>query len=173
MRWLIVATLLVGCHGQPSDTDDLDPIEVEVGSGIGEYLPVDDESVLALTHGPQGGWHLDVMGLLRNSPELVGVVNRVRTIDTDVELTGDHKIAYVLLADYDKAEASGTIGQRVIFGPHPYLDQHFICDLRGERIEICTEVSDPESKNSGEGCVDVEIEMDENDLRDQCRYFPR
>jgi hypothetical protein len=68
-RWLLLG--LAGCAGSSgdggetgaTDTDDTEipdlPPLVEIGSGVDEFLPLEDGGEILIVQGPQGGHHFD------------------------------------------------------------------------------------------------------------------
>lgn len=76
-----------------SDTDLPEPV-IELGSGLWggtpsctDFVAVPDGGDLAMTHGPQGGWHVDLAVRGQDVPELLSLTLRLLDVQTGSAVT--------------------------------------------------------------------------------------
>jgi len=173
MRRLILAALLMGCGDRTTDRDRTPKIRVDIGTGVDEYVPLEDGDTLTMTHGPQGAWHFDLAAFVSNVPDFVGVTNTLRVVATDDPLIAAAP-QYIALVDYSEEDAAGYLwGVRAIMGDLPHIDQAYICALHNDAVEVCSEITHPEIDSFGTGCVTVIVAADPLDIERFCRYAPR
>ena len=55
--WMLALLPLVACAEEPAEPD-VEPW-LELGTGLVEFIPVEDGDEVELVYGPQGGWHVD------------------------------------------------------------------------------------------------------------------
>lgn len=133
--------------GDPLDTCPSEP-QVVLGTGLQPVVPLEEGAELLLVHGPQGGWHVDVGGLV-TIPTLEVAVNATLVLDGR-QLAGDQSPLYTVLAAYDDATCDGEFYEVRAYvddelatlpgGTDVLLD--YICPLGGQRVTLTVEVSD-------------------------------
>jgi hypothetical protein len=150
--------LLVGCAGDSgtdtdTDTDGTtasctdDPLTLELGTGELVFEALVEGGDVQMVHGPQGGWHVDVAGLVGGSSQEVSILpSLVIPGQGDLQVAGDQQPEFVALASYDDATCAGEY-----FGVRAFLDdvatppggltyQEFICSLAGAAtLEVTVE----------------------------------
>jgi hypothetical protein len=137
----------------PGDDDDDDDvvytgclaggIAVEPGTGVEEYVPLNAGDDVVMVHGPQGGWHIDVGGLVTNTEQLVSIDAVFVDTDSGVQVAGEQTEVRQALVDWD---ASGCTGE--FYSVRVFVDdfednvgQADICALEGASLDMTLTVT--------------------------------
>jgi hypothetical protein len=146
LAWLFPLALFA-CTGSTDDKttsgddDDVvatgclaEPLTLEVGTGVTEFLALGDGDDITMTHGPQGGWHIDVAGRVGGTEQLVEVDAVFVKTQTSVQIAGDQQPGRQALVAWDDVGCTGDF-----FGTRVFIDDTTV-GLTGEEIfeEICT-----------------------------------
>ncbi len=131
---------------ETGDTATVDPcaaLTLEVGNGADEHLPLSPGDPVRVVSGAQGGWHIDVSGILTGTTSIVSVHPTVTRVSDGLQLAGEQPPAFLALVP--SGECGGEFREvRAFIDDHqpvePYED--FICTLGGEELEIEVEVVD-------------------------------
>ncbi len=173
-----VTTPVTGCYDVP--------ITVEGGYGAIAYAPLADGDIVAITHGPQGGWHIEGAVKVDHVHASVSIFTRITVVSTGQIISGlqgldDANIAYVGVIP--TGECSGEVwGIRAFlndFTPSAEDDggkasfENDICALDDQEVLIEWEVldllDDPAAPRiAGTDSVTVKIAMDP---LEQAPYF--
>lgn len=117
---------------------------VTVGTGVKAYKPLQDGDSVTVVFGPQGGWHVDVAGLVTGTEQIVSVLPSLTWSAKSQSLTG--ALAPLTLAQVPTKPCGFTFfGVRAIFDDEllPKDAQAFVCGLDGEDAELEVTVTDP------------------------------
>lgn len=177
--------LVIGCAAEPgadSAVDDRDddglgsndacavsPLTVEVGGGESSFRPLTDGADVVIVHGPQGGWHVDVAGVVGHARQTVAVRPRLVLEADGTQLAGDQQDEYVALADYDVGACTGRFwGRRAFVDDVQGTDQAFICELEGAVATLSVEVRDPQDERLATDEIRVVLRVDPVDAAHNC-----
>ncbi len=134
-------------------------LTVEPGTGIDTYVGLDDGDAMTMVHGPQGGWHIDVGGLVTNTNQLVSIDAKFVDTDTDTLVAGDQVEVRQALVGWDDVGCTGEF-----FGVRVFVDdladtvtQDDICDLEGANLEMTLTVIALESKPAATTVVTLPV----------------
>jgi len=168
MRWT-VPILLGACAPAQTDVTErleetgLDPSpepSVELSADPQAFVPLTGDETLVVMHGPAGGWHLEISGIVRHVAPLVVLTASGRQESSGELLTGEAPVHVAL--DYDEAEDAGFFGLHRLFVDVSNRPDWtgFICDLEGEDIEICVSAQAYEGDRFAESCTTLTLVRD-------------
>lgn len=123
-----------GSCGQPT---------LEIGTGAEAHTPLQDDDPVRLVSGDQGGWHIDISGLITNTTSIVSVLPTVTRVSDGLQIAGDQPPAFLALVGTQECE--GTFhGVRAYIDDHVYSGEYvdFICTLGGEALELHVQIED-------------------------------
>jgi len=136
-----------------------DGLTVDPGTGVDAYVGLNDGDDVVMVHGPQGGWHIDVGGLVTNTDQLVSIDAKFIDTDTDTLVAGDQVEVRQALVGWDDVGCSGEF-----FGVRVFVDdladtvtQDDICDLEGANLEMTLTVIALESKPAATTVVTLPV----------------
>lgn len=102
-RWCWWWVFSACAGGTPSDGDTDPSPSMQLGVGLytpegpcAGFRPVSDGDDVAMVHGPQGGWHVDLAVRGEGLPELVDLTTRLVDEQTGVAMTYVDPIQYTL-----------------------------------------------------------------------------
>jgi hypothetical protein len=129
---------------------------------------VEGDSV-TIVHGPKGGWHIEVGGLVEHSETEIAIRPTITVPDLgDLQISGTQQPSYYALVGYDAAVCQGTFYNVRAFvdaesdvGADP---QAFVCSLAGRSLVMSVVVEDIVSGRSAAGEVAVVAELDPADV---------
>lgn len=161
MRALVLLLPLIGiaCSGSDDsgtdttagdDDDDVvytgclaGGISVDPGTGPDAFVALSSGDEVTLVHGPQGGWHIDVAGMVSNTEELVQVDATFVDTSSGTLVAGDQTGVRQALVGWDDTGCSGTF-----YGVRTFVDdiaanvtQADICALEGAELELTLTVT--------------------------------
>ncbi|HHO54514.1 MAG TPA: hypothetical protein ENK18_27495 [Deltaproteobacteria bacterium] len=122
---------------------------LQIGNGAEEHIPLSDDDTVVVVKGDQGGWHIDVSGLVGGTTGIISVLPTVTRISDGLQLAGDQPPTYLALVDTGACEGefSGVrafIDDPVLTGSY----EEFICTLGGEALELRVEIEDLKAPGS-------------------------
>lgn len=159
---MLVVWCLLSCAG--SGPCERGPIEIEIGDGLTDFVPLAAGDEVTMVFGPQGGWHVDVAARVTGATADVEVRPTVRRVTDGLQLAGEQAASLLLLAGHDEETCTGdALGVRAFLDDAapslPYPD--FICSLDGSPLEVSVEVSDFAGR-SGDASLEVIARTDPN-----------
>ncbi|MBX2804092.1 MAG: hypothetical protein KTR31_40825 [Myxococcales bacterium] len=157
------------------DTATFDPcatMTLEVGNAEKAHTPAESLDPVILVHGAQGGWHIDVSGLVTGTDALVGIDPLLTVVSSGTQLAGDQPSTFLML---DEVET--CVGQ--FAGVRAYVDdaevpkgiddyQAFICTLEDEELDLSVVVTDVATKTSTEQSLRLVAKLDVLDATYNC-----
>lgn len=157
-----------GSTGGTGDTGDtaVDPCAVpavQLGNGADAHLPLADGDEVIVVHGPQGGWHVEVSGLVTGTGATVGVLPALTRLSDGLKLAGYQQGAALALVPAETGACGGTF-----WGVRAYVDDAlpaddpdaFICALAGERAILSALVTDLTTWMTAHAEVEVVLRSD-------------
>jgi hypothetical protein len=176
MRWT-VPFLLTACAPGPMEvTERLEdtgrvPVlapSIELSAESQAFVPLTGDESLVVVHGPGGGWHLEISGVVRHVAPIVVLTGSGRRASNG-ELLTDEVPTHTAL-DYDEAEDAGFFSEHKLVVD--LVNQpdwtRFICDLEGEDLEICVSAQAYEGDGFAEICTPLTLQRDPMDDAEMC-----
>ncbi len=169
----IALALLASCAGDDATTTTgscEDPeMTLTVGTGADAFESLSSGDSVRLVHGPQGGWHIEVSGLVAHTSQEVAVSPTITVISTGDEIGRSENRNLMALSSFDDASCSGEFfGVNALVGdPFPEDDvpeSCYICSLAGETLELTLTVEDFNSGDTISETIQVVVEPDPNDV---------
>ena len=163
MRW-IFPLLLTACAPTPTDpvanTQPSPVPSLALSADPLAFVPLTGDETLMVIHGPAGGWHLEITGIVRHVAPIVVLTASGRLISNDA-LLADAPPTPMELA-YDEAEDAGLfIEHRLVVDLSNQPDwTPFICDLEGEELEVCVQAQEHEGERFAERCAVFTLQRD-------------
>jgi len=172
MRWTVLF-LLTACGPAPIEvTERLEdtgrvPVpepSVELSAERHAFVPLTGDETLVVVHGPGGGWHLEISGLVRHVAPIVVLTGSGRRASNSELLTSE--VSTHIELDYDEAEDAGFFSEHRLFVDLVNQSDwtRFICDLEGEDLEICVSAQEYEGDRFAESCTTLTLERDPIDV---------
>lgn len=150
-------------------SDPLDCASPSLAVGTGEQAPVllDAGDPVRLVHGPQGGWHVEVAGVITHTGPEIAVSPTLTVPDSGLQLAGAQQPTFLALDGYDLQTCSGRFaGVRAYLDdplPEGSIDQALICELHGQSLQLSVSAEDLASGAVATAQVTVEAERDPAD----------
>ncbi len=144
----LIGLLLLGCTSDDSPEVVLDP-GIELGTGVDEFVPLEDGDEMAVILGPQGGYHLDgslrVQGIDPGNEDDLGDPRNPLTVfeavvDDGTVVSG---LAGATSVEYRQGiKASETPGVYEMVGRRILLDIQDDSELQGRTLTVSVTVED-------------------------------
>lgn len=154
--------------GTPSGTTPTEPTGpwTEVGNGVGGHVPLADLDEVVIVHGGQGGFHVDVSGIVHNVSSVVNVRSILTVESTGQQLAGDIAPLAYLLGNYDEDTETGLFtGERALISVEIADTTEEICPFEDAIMELCVEIMDLGGDGDmGLDCVRVTAVLDPSDV---------
>ena len=126
---------------------DLDPAEEElcgapslaVGTGEDRFVPLSEGDPIAIVHGMQGGWHVEVAGLISGvRPEIEVHATLTAPGLGDIALSGEQPPTALLLEGYDEESCTGAFSgiHALIDAPPGTSEGDLACGLSGQVLSL-------------------------------------
>ncbi len=137
--------------------------------GTGERSPalLEAGDPVRLVHGPQGGWHVEVAGLVDQTGPEIAVSPTLTIPDSGLQLAGAQQPTFLALDAYDPQTCSGRFaGVRAYLDdplPEGSIDQALVCGLHGQSLRLSVSAEDLASGAVATAQVTVEAERDPAD----------
>lgn len=133
---------------------------------MGTHEALQDLDDVVIVHGGQGGFHVDVSGIVHNVSAVVNVRSILTVESTGQQIAGDIAPLAYLLGNYDKANEMGLFtGERALIEVEIADTTEEICPFEGEVMELCVEVGDLGGDGEmGLDCVRVTAVLDPSDV---------
>ncbi len=117
-------------------------LRVEAGNGVDQHVPVLDGNSVTVVHGIQGGWHVDVSGLVGGTSSQVGILIDVVRVSDGSLVSVEQVETFQALANYDGCTGTFFSFQALVNTPPYPPPQQFICELVGEELDLVIDVRD-------------------------------
>jgi len=133
---------------------------------VGTHEALQDLDDVVIVHGGQGGFHVDVSGIVRNVSSVVNVRSILTVESTGQQIAGDIAPLAYLLGNYDEDTETGMFsGERALIEVEIADTTEEICPFEAEVMELCVEVSDLGGDGEmGLDCVRVTAVLDPSDV---------
>jgi hypothetical protein len=143
-------------------------MSVSAGTGAAAVEPLTDGGRVVMVHGPQGGWHIDVAGVVDNTEEAVSIA-AIFTDAGGMPVAGvDQLPVRLALVGWSADGCSGEFyGQRIFLDDvTENVTQADICDLDGQplTLELTVTALSGDPAPSATTTVDVIAVLDAVDL---------
>jgi len=171
------AVLMTGCGSEVDDTSGggsttaaCTGMTVEIGEGEFGYEVRNPGDGFTMIHGPQGGWHMDIAGIVNGSNGVVRVQSFVTVVSTGTLIAGNgqENDTPLQLAGYDEATCDGNF-----FKGRTFIDdvdipsseyQGFICGLHEEALTIEVHLTDLKTEETVVQSLSATAEIDPTDI---------
>jgi len=185
--WVCWSVALIGCpggepKGDPTTADPTptttDPTTstpavqcaagataVTPGTGRELVVALADGDPVIMVHGPQGGWHIELAGLVAETGELVSVEAVFTDPATGLPVAGVEQVANrIALVDWDPSTCAGDFYGVLVFLDD--VDQSVVCDLAGVTLQLDVTVTGLEANPPivATASVAVRAELDPLDV---------
>lgn len=143
-------------------TVDVPDPTMEVGDGDVSHQPCDPGDDTTIVFGGQGGFHLEVSGIVSDTSDLIGLYVDATRLDTgEVIASNGAEPSYLRLSDHDGA-SGWFAGERAFLHDNALVN---VCPLDGLTIELCArawDLNDPSLEAAG--CVELVARMHPDNL---------
>ena len=160
--------------GTTGTTSTASTVTIEVGNGFEEHVAITDGSHVEMFFGVQGGWHIDMSGVIGGTTANVAVSFAVTHVSTGDLLAGGADEYFLLLAGWDIVDQSGLFfGQRAGFvNTDGWLANNTICQYENQELDICIHVEDLSDRSlRGDECVRIIADLHPADVQ-RCSATP-
>lgn len=173
----VLGTALMGCGDEGTDTSSVtttlpacNGLAAEIGEGEFGYEVRNPGDGFTMVHGPQGGWHMDIAGVVTGSNGVVRVQSFVTADSTSTQIAGagQENDTPLQLAGYDESICSGSF-----FKGRTFIDdvdlpsaeyQGFICNLHNQPLTIEVHITDLKSEETAITTLSATAQIDPNDV---------
>ena len=168
-RFIIAGIIGAGCagsDGEPTGTGSCEdqPMDLVVGTGASAFEELADDDPVTIVHGPQGGWHVEVAGVVSNTGQEVGIQPRIVVLVTDQQIAGEQQQTLTALSSYDDASCTGEF-----FNVDAFVDdvdgtnQTRICQLQDQPATLELTVEDFNTGQTVTESISVVLQTDPGD----------
>lgn len=136
---------------------------ITLGSGATAHVPLVEGGPVTLAHGPQGGWHVDVSGVVVGTGQTAALTPSLTRLTDGLTIAGDQPPTWLALIPLP------TCGYE-FYGVRAYVDdvvptdQAFICSLAGAPLELGLLVQDFQTGESWSASIEVVAALDPQDV---------
>jgi len=139
------------------DPCSVGPLSLVPGVGPYTVYPVADDDTLVIIQGPQGGYHVDVAGIVEPVTDFGAIVRPLLTLDDDTIVAGDGDVIQVGFSVYDADACRGQFADARMF---VLSDAQSLCAIAGRTAtyEVTVETFDGRTTTEARTVV-LEIDL--------------
>lgn len=151
----LVLTLL-GCvpepalTGTPQDTASDGPCgekSIQISAASEPSVELESGASLQMTHGPAGGWSLEIAFVVTGLTDLVSVSGSVSRTDTSSQISRAADPASYAVADFSDDTCSGSPTEHRLVLDHDsgtLSPEDWVCDLENVELALCLDIGPAE-----------------------------